>query len=529
MPALTVMEASDSPASARGWLAWAVPAVVVALSLAAFLPALSHGFVNWDDEPNFLNNPHYRGLGPRQIGWMLTTFHMGHYIPLTWLTLGLDYCLWGMDARGYHLTSLGLHVATALLFYFVSLRLLRLAGAAGSAPALEPAQMSLRIGAAVAALAFAVHPLRAESVVWITERRDVLSGFFYVATVLAYLRAVNSGDAGRRSWYWTAVGLHAAGLLSKSMVVTLPIVLLVLDVYPLRRLGGPRGWRVREIWLEKVPFVLASAIATVIAFTAVLWLGSVRSLADMGPLLRAVLAAYGLAFYLLKTVLPLDLSPLYQLPLTVTWLHFLIVIGGTAAAILLRRRFPAFTAAWVAYGVTLAPVLGPFQNGPQAVADRYSYLACLGWALLAGWAVARSWAGTGVVRALAALAILALAALTWQQTEIWRNGVTLWSHAVIVNPESRAAHANLARAYAAEGKVAPAIAHWEETARLSLNKAHPHVAIGELYEKAGQRREARDRYVEALRLMPGLPSACVALKRLADGAAPPDVLASCPP
>ena len=177
---------------------------------------------------------------------MFTTFHMGHYIPLTWMTFGLDYLLWGLTPSGYHLTNILFHSATALACYCLSFRLLR-------AALQEVAESDLRIGAALAALLFAVHPLRAESVAWITERRDVVSGLFYVLSVIAYLKAVDGTDRVRPRWYWTSVGLFAGGLLSKSIVVSLPVVLLALDVYPLHRLGGARGWQRPSVWLEKVP------------------------------------------------------------------------------------------------------------------------------------------------------------------------------------------------------------------------------------------------------------------------------------
>jgi len=181
-----------APASATGWLAartleasrWLPAAAVIALTLVAFLPVLGNGFIpNWGDALNFLDNPHYRGLGPAQLRWMFTTFHAGHYIPLTWLSLGLDYLLWGLHPVGYHLTSLLLHAAAALCFYFLALRLLRLS----LPPAPSPA--ALRWGAALVALLFPIHPLRVESVASATERRDVLSGLFYVLALLCYLKA----------------------------------------------------------------------------------------------------------------------------------------------------------------------------------------------------------------------------------------------------------------------------------------------------------------------------------------------------
>jgi len=212
---------------------WLIAVVIAQLVVVAFSPALRAGFVLWDDDAYFLHNPYYRGLGPAQLRWMFTVMS-GHYMPLTWLTHGLDYVLWGMRPAGYHAVNVGLHALAAVIAYFVARRVL--------AAAVGPVQAgALRAGAAVAALIFAVHPLRVESVAWITERRDVLCGVFFLLAVLCYLRALDSG--ARRRWYWLAVALAALALASKAMAVTLPAVLLLLDIYPLGRLGPGRWLR----------------------------------------------------------------------------------------------------------------------------------------------------------------------------------------------------------------------------------------------------------------------------------------------
>src|SRR5712691_11017823 len=245
------------------WVYWLVPLLIALITFAAFLPALQNQLV-WDDEQNLLGNPHYRGLGWIQLRWMWTT-HLGHYIPLTWMTLGLDYLLWGMNPVGYHLTNLLVHAANAVVFFFIARRLLTLA-----LPSPSERGHALAVSAAFAALVFAIHPLRVESVAWVTERRDVLSGLFYLSASLVYLRACERGERGR--WrYWAAVGLFACALLSKSMVVNLPVVLVILDVYPLRRLGGTIGWwslADGPVYTEKIPFVLLAAAASAIAVMA---------------------------------------------------------------------------------------------------------------------------------------------------------------------------------------------------------------------------------------------------------------------
>src|SRR6266568_9539336 len=229
-----------------------IPLVIAFSTFAAFLPALQNHFVSCDDAENFLDNPHYRGLAWTHIRWMWTT-HLGHYIPLTWMTLGLDYLLWGMNPFGYHLMSLLLHAANAVVFFFVVHRILTLA-----LPSPSERGHALAVAAGFAALVFAIHPLRVESVAWVTERRDVLSGLLYLSAILVYLLACEGGARGR-GWYWLSVAVFVGALLSKSMVVNLPVVLLILDVYPLRRLGGAVGGLsefARRVYGEKIPFVL---------------------------------------------------------------------------------------------------------------------------------------------------------------------------------------------------------------------------------------------------------------------------------
>ncbi len=494
----------------RGGLArGAVPALVVGLTVLAFLPALHHEFLGWDDAKNYLDNPHYRGLGPRQLAWMFTTFHMGHYIPVTWISFGLDYLLWGMDSSGYHLTNILFHAATALAFYFLSLRLL-------GAARLGVTDSDLRIGSSLAALLFAIHPLRAESVAWVTERRDVLSGLFYVLSLIAYLKALDGRDRPSPRWYWTSVGFFAGGLLSKSIVVSLPVILLALDVYPLQRLGGERGWRHTSVWLEKVPYFALGAAATVIGFLALFTLGNTRSLAEMGPLYRTVLSIYGLAFYLWKSAMPFGLSPLYQLDFTVTWLHFGAVGGLLGVAVLVRRRWPAFTVATIAYIATLLPVLGIFQNGPQAAADRYTYLAGLGWAVIVGGLAARRWAGRDMIRVVLSIWVVAMLPLTWQQVAIWHDSATLWSHAIALAPQNHAAHFNLAGAHEEAGRYAAAVAEYAEVARLSNRfRGRWYITIGWNYEKAKVDRLALAAFRTALSLEPGLSDACEGVTRVA--------------
>jgi hypothetical protein len=390
------------------------------------------------------------------------------------MTLGLDYLLWGMNPFGYHLTNLLLHAANAAVFYFVALWILTLA-----LPSPSERGHALAGSASFAALLFALHPLRVESVAWVTERRDVLSGLFYLLTILVYLRAYARDARGRRS-YWLSLALFACALLSKSMAVSLPVVLLILDVYPLRRLGGSLGWwsePARRVYVEKVPFVLMAVAASAIAFKAQFTLQSMVSLAQLSALGRLAVSAYGLSFYLWKMVVPSTLSPLYMLPPTVNpWamlfvLSYGLVLAITALAVTLRRRVPGLLAVWSTYTVVLLPVLGIFQNGPQIAADRYTYLAALAWAILAGagllscWRLSTSsttgapttWGPVGIATSV----VIALGVLTWNQVQVWHDSRRLWTHTLALEPNSALAHNNLGEVLNRQGKVAEAVEHFQ--------------------------------------------------------------------
>ena len=511
--------ASVALASAQEWVRWLVPLLVVLCTLAAFLPTLQNHFVNWDDDKNFLDNHHYRGLTWQQLSWMWTT-HLGHYIPLTWMTLGMDYLLWGMNPVGYHLTSLLLHAASAVVVYFVVVRILTLA-----LPRLADRGHALVASAGFAALVFAIHPLRVESVAWVTERRDVLSGLFYLLTLLTYLRSCERPELGRW-WYGLSVALFGCALLSKSMAVSLPVVLLILEVYPLRRLGGSLGWAsasARRVYLEKIPFVLLAAAASALALLAQLSSRAMVSVAHLSALERLAVSAYGLSFYLWKTVVPLNLSPLYMLPQTVNpaATPFIVSYGGvlavTAIALALRRRWPGLPAAWLAYVVVLLPVLGIAQNGPQIAADRYTYLAVLGWAILAGAGLLSCWrrstsstTGAPATWGLAGIAtgiVIALGVLTWNQVQIWHDSGRLWTYALAIDPNSPIAHSNLGELLDRQGRPAEAIDHFQQALRTKPDFALAHNNWGMALKGQGRPAEAIDHFQQALRLKPDFPIA----------------------
>jgi len=501
------MPTTDSGSSATGrWGDLVAPLALFVVTLIVFSPALGNGWLDYDDDRNFLSNPHYRGLGPAQLRFMFTGVIMGHWTPVTWLTLGLDYVLWGMNPLGYHLGNILLHAGNAAIFFVIARRLLAAALPAAGAGA-------VRLGAVTAAALFALHPLRAESVAWITERRDVLSACFYLLAVLAYLRAVGApGAAGAaesigaargrdRRWYLASIGLFALGLLSKSMLVSLPFVLLILDVYPLRRLAGAGWWsaRSRALIVEKLPY-LGLAVAAV-AWTSVAMSASVRvtSLALYPPLARVAMAVYSLAFYPWKTLAPLDLIPMYELPVQVSlfrppFLTALVVVSvATVGLLLARRRWPGGLAVGLAYAVTLAPVSGLIHAGPQLVADRFSYLPSLGLCLLpgAGVAIALTRSALGrVAVAGAAVWMLSLAGLTWSQVQVWRDTDTLFVYTLQVAPDCAWCQHQYGGSLGNRGQLEPAITHFQNAVALLPDRIVYHYHLGLALLKAGRPGDA---------------------------------------
>ena len=461
-------------------------------------------------------------------------------MPLTWVTYGLDYVLWGMNPSGYHLTNLILHVGNALLVYFIATRLLCLA-----VPPAAEERLGIRIGAVSVALLFAVHPLRVESVAWASERHNLLSGFFYLLAVLVYLRhaeIVRGGDTKSVRWYWTCFALFVLALGSKIIAVSLPVILLLLDAYPLGRLrSGPDGRmsRVnRRVLWEKAPFFVVAGVASLVHLIASLgrsWVAPATAL-SLGE--RVEISGYALIFYLKKTLLPLGLSPLYELPPRAqlyTWPFLLstgVAVVATGVAVALRRRMPAWSASWAAYVVILAPVLGIVQAGPQVAADRYTYLACVGWALLAGAGVRAVWSRWRCegrpMRALGftagvVLTATVLGSLTWSQTRVWQDSSALWAHVLAVDERSSYAHGKVGAALFDAGKVTDGLAHLRRA--VELGSEHPLPSVGGVHRSVlaqalvrhGDTDEAIEHLREAARLNPAISRREIGLALAAAG------------
>lgn len=475
-------------------------AALVALVVLAFWPAFSAEFLNFDDDVLFTSNHAWRGLGRAQLEWMWRTNTMGHFIPLTWMSFGLDYALHGLsaptfaEAPWYHATNVALHALAALAVFALGARVFELARP-GIAPRVK------WWSAAFAAGLWAAHPMRVESVVWLTERRDVLSGLFFVLALLAWLawaeprRAVERSNASSiaiallsaaaagaalyaielpqaaglalrspaalvvATCAWIAsialASRHAErkcarwfplvclclllALLSKASAIVFPGLLVVLDVWPLRRVTRES---IVSLVVEKLPLAAIAVVGGRIA----LWAqanGLTAPLHTHSAGERIAQASFGLFHYPAKAFVPLGLLPMYEVPRAISlaeprwFVPALLVLAITAAAFALRKRAPALLGAWCAFGVVIAPVLGLVQSGPQLVADRYSYLACIPFELLVAGAVARLAESRREVAIV--LAIACVAGSTWltrRQADVWRTSTSLWEHAYALAPDN---------------------------------------------------------------------------------------------
>lgn len=431
-----------------------VPLAVAVLTAAAFLPTLAGSFLNWDDNVNFLDNPAYRGLDREHIRWAFTSVFFGHYIPLTRLTWSLDWVLGGMNPRGYHLTNLLLHTANAVLFYFVARRLLAAASSEGAQGGRRGPDLCA--AAAVAALVFGIHPLRVEPVAWITGRPDLLCAFFALLTTWVYLRAVQTEGPARRGLILVATVTFAAALLSKGVALPFVGALLILDVYPLRRL--PR----LGVWLlvrEKLPLLLVTLAGAGAVIYAVREGAVLTRISEHGGLARLAAAAYSFLITPFRVIWPASLSPLYEMPARINPLEprFALGLVGvvviTAVVIGLRRRWPGGLAAWTFSVLMLAPTSAMMRQGADLAPDRYGYLSGMGFAVLVGGGALRLIRlvrrGTltrfmGWSAALAgSIAIVGLGITSWSYSQVWRESETLWRWAVEVDPDCSVCHGKL--------------------------------------------------------------------------------------
>ena len=463
---------------------------LVAATIIVYAPVRHNEFVNLDD-PQYVSGNRWvaRGLSGPGLRWAFTTSHAGNWHPVTWISHMLDVQLFGLDAGAHHATSLALHVANTLLLFTL---LHRLTGA-------------LFRAAFVAAL-FALHPLHVESVAWVAERKDVLSTLFFLLTLHAY---VSYARAPRARRYAAVLALFALGLMAKPMLVTLPLVLLLLDYWPLGRVSSVAAGR--RLLVEKVPLLALSAASCVVTLLVQHGAGAVKGL-DVLPLARRLAnAAVAYFLYIAKMLWPSRLAAIYPYPAArPAWAVSLAAAAVVVVSVLAARaapRRPWLPVGWLWYLGMLVPVLGLLQVGSQPLADRYSYVPLIGLFIVAAWGAAdlagRNPRGRAVTTAAAVLVVAACAVATRAQVAHWRTSVALWEHALAVTTANHRAENNLGHALARQGRTAEAVAHYAEALRIAPDDAEAHANLGLALADLGRTPEAIDHYEQALGLLPG--------------------------
>ena len=477
---------------------------------------MRYDFVNFDDDLYVYNAPAIQaGLTRQGIALAFTSQHARNWHPLATISHMLDCQLYGLKAGGHHATNVILHTIAVLLLFRV---LREMTGAVWKST--------------IVAALFAVHPLHVESVAWVSERKDVLSAVFFLLMLNAYVRYARAPSMTR---YLLVAVLFAAGLMSKPMLVTAPVILLLLDYWPLRRfkqyssttgkvLNSGKQLRTRQrLFLEKIPLLLLSAGSCFVTF--VLQKHATGAIPPLPFLWRVQNPLVSYVIYLWETLWPTHLAVFYPhpnntLPIWAVVLAVALLLAITVSAIVFRNKRPYVFTGWFWYLVMLLPVIGLVQVGEQGHADRYTYLPHIGLFLLAVWLaadlVAVHQARSRLAIATAVVIILALGWAAFIQTSYWRNSETLWTHAVDVTSDNDFAHNNLGYLCVDQGDLDKAIAHFEAALRIRSRKLNPHYNVGSAFvrmnladalARKGQPDEAMVHYEEAIRLQPNYADA----------------------
>jgi protein O-mannosyl-transferase len=472
--------------SSRPWVNICISICIAALTWLVFSQTLRHDFVNYDDPRYVYENTRITsGLSMSGIAWAFTHIHSMNWHPLTTISHMLDCQLYGLKAGWHHSTNVLLHTLAAILLF---LALQQMTGTAWRS--------------AFVAAVFAIHPLRVESVAWIAERKDVLSGVFFMLTLLAYVYYVRLPRVSR---FLVVVFAFACGLMSKPMLVTLPFVLFLLDYWPLARIKGQLWKRV----LEKIPLIALSAVSSIITF--LVQKGAVGHTEELPILERINNAVVSYVLYIWQMIWPVNLAVFYphpenRLPLWEIVSCLVLLICATAVAIALRKRRPYLITGWLWYLGMLIPVIGLVQVGWQGRADRYTYLPQIGLYIVATWGVVDLTAfyrhQRTILSTAATLVVAALTSSAWVQTSYWHDSESLFRHAAAVTTNNDVADNNLGIVFLGQGKVDDAISLLQRATDLRPDNSPAHENLAKALLQKGRVTEALIHYRKLLDLQP---------------------------
>jgi protein O-mannosyl-transferase len=470
------------------WISLALAAGVFAI----YAQVRHFDFTGYDDPDFVVNNLHLRdGLSPASIAWAFRTGYAANWFPLTWLSYIVGVSLYGFDSGWHHLTNVILHAANSILLFLV---LRRMTGA--------------RWRSAFVALLFAIHPLHVEPVVWIAERKEVLSGLFWFLSICAYVAYVKRPRAAA---YILLLLAFCCGVMSKPMIVTLPFVLLLLDFWPL---GRWKNIPTRRLILEKAPLLALAAAASVITLLVQRTAGAVVSAAEVPFALRIENALVSYLSYILQFLWPARLAVLYpyaaRLPAWQVVGAFAVLAAITALVIIQRARRPYLVTGWFWFAGILVPVIGLVQVGIQSRADRYMYIPLIGLSIIVVWGLGEIAARRAAARPIAALAVAACCAygvVAWSDAAYWRDTITLFRHTIAVTDDNWGALGIVSQALLKQNRVDEAMPYITETLRLRPNLPEAHINLGAALSKRGDFNAAETQYRQALQFDPESPDA----------------------
>ncbi len=552
-----------------------IAALVALTTFMVYLPALQNAFVNWDDDVYVYGNFFIRSIDIKLFGSAFLGFHAGYWLPLIWISHALDYAIWGLNPLGHHLTNNILHAINTFLVVLLVVRLIGSgfgdscsSGKSGTlpndhrkrpyfpsgSPVPSPHSRSTLIAAGATGLLFGLHPIHVESVAWVAERKDLLCALFYLLSVMAYVRyAVTTlfsqetkfdhrgtetqrdsniqirnrlfsvtpclcGSFSLHRYYLLSLLFFTLALMSKPMAVSLPVVLLILDWYPLKRIQSLRT--LRAALFEKLPFIAFSIISSILTVLAQKAAGSIASIESVPLSARALLAVKSPIAYLWKMILPLNLIPFYPYPEDLSPLSLdsilpiVLAAGITVTGFALVRKQKLWLAVWGYFIVTLLPVLGLVQAGSQAMADRFTYLPSIGPFLIFGLLAAGVYKRVASLRRwktflqtagliLAGVMLVSLSYATIKQIGVWRNSLVLWNYVIGKEPlRSPSAHYNLGNAYFSKGLSDMASRQYQITLGLKPDYSAAHFNLGVIYLNNGSIDMARREFELVLGMRP---------------------------
>jgi protein O-mannosyl-transferase len=487
--------------------------LIVVIVFGCFYNVLGNGFV-WDDALSLVENPHYRGLSGSHLSWMFKTFHDANYHPLVWVSFGLDYVLWGMNPAGYHLTNLVWHIINSVLFF----HLITLFVLSDRLPNDIPHRNTILACSTAGTLFFAIHPLRVENIAWLSARADLMCAAFYMLTVMSYLKYVKTLN-GKRKWYIYTLIFFIFSLLSRAWGVTLPIILLIIDAYPLRRLNWEKVFTRSNmaIILEKIPLIIFSIDAGYLALLAKSQRAGMLNLDQHSWLDRIMQSAYGLIFYLWKTLIPIRLSPLYILdqhfnPFETQYIiSALLVMAILIGLLKYINRLPGLAICFLCYTIIVSPVLGIVQVGPQVAADRYTYISCLPFGILVGAGLYRFQSILKKKRhdVMVSAALLSLLTsfffLSTGQSKIWHDENSLWTHAISVNRDNYVAYWNRGLFFDDQKNYEGALKDYSNAIRCNPTDDKYYNNRGAIRKMQGNIQEALEDFNNAIKINPKSP------------------------